>query len=92
MPELSDLQPYLDDEGRLKVLPRSPEMRRLALEYLADEFEFGREYTEREVNTILNAIHTFADPALLRRELFEAGFLNREKSGASYWRTKAKFL
>lgn len=92
MPELSDLQPYLDDEGRLKLLPRQPSLRRLALEFLVTEFEFGRDYTEREVNTLLMTLHTFNDPALLRRELFEAGLLNRDKNGARYWRATARFL
>ena len=44
-------------------------------------------YTEKEVNAILNRCHTFEDWALLRRELFERGYLNRERDGSTYWRT-----
>ena len=29
--------------------------------------------------------HTFGDPALLRRELFERGLVDRVKDGSAYW-------
>lgn len=83
------LKTYLDAEGRLTEWPtrRRQAAQRAALEYLAARFEPGREYTEREVNDLLNSLHTFGDWALLRRELFEKGFLNRARDGSAYWRT-----
>lgn len=62
-------------------------MQRLVLDYLASRFECGRVYTESEVNVLLRQWHTFDDWALLRRELFEQGYLNREKDGSRYWLT-----
>ncbi|NWF70271.1 MAG: DUF2087 domain-containing protein [Chloroflexi bacterium] len=84
----AELSTYIDDEGRLKEWPaRKRQLQRAALEYLASKFETGRAYSEKEVNDLLKQWHTFADWALLRREMFEGGLLNRDKDGARYWRT-----
>lgn len=76
---MDELSPYLDGEGRLKAWPsrkkRSAQLQALAR--LAAQFEPCRDYTEAEVNEILNRHHTFGDWALLRRELFELGLLHR---------------
>ncbi|GAB4368462.1 MAG: DUF2087 domain-containing protein [Elainellaceae cyanobacterium] len=88
MSNLAELANYLDQQGRVKEWPSKrnrSRFRPLVLEYLASKFEFGVTYTEREVNAILNAHHTFGDPALLRRELFEHQFLNRKLDGSAYW-------
>jgi hypothetical protein len=58
------------------------------LEWLADAFECDVQYTEREVNERLDRRHTFQDRALLRRELFENGFLDRTRDGSAYWRRR----
>ena len=58
----------------------------MALEFLAAKFEVGREYSEKEVNEILNQNHTFGDPAMLRRELYIARLLDRTPDGSRYWR------
>lgn len=34
---------------------------------------------------VLNQHHTFADPALLRREMFERKLINRKRDGSAYW-------
>ncbi|MES1147174.1 MAG: DUF2087 domain-containing protein, partial [bacterium] len=57
------------------------------LDNLASAFEVGREYTEKEVNAILNERHTFKDPANLRRTLIERGDLQRTNDGSKYWKT-----
>lgn len=57
----------------------------MALEFLAAKFEMGREYSEKEVNEILNQNHTFGDPALLRRELYMKKLLDRTPDGSRYW-------
>jgi hypothetical protein len=83
------IENYLDAEGRVtrwagrKHFADQP----LILSYLADKFEVGREYTEREINATLKQWHTFEDWALLRRELFEQGYFNRVTNGTRYWRT-----
>ena len=80
---------YLDDEGRITRWPgRKHAVDQTAiLDYLATRFEPGVVYTEKEVNAVLNRFHTFEDWALLRRELFERGYLNRERDGSTYWLT-----
>lgn len=85
MPELKIiLKNFLDDEGRLIKFPAKRKMKLYALFFLAQAFEADREYTEKEVNALLNERHTFADPATLRRELFDYRFLDRSRDGKSY--------
>lgn len=79
------LLPLLDSEGRLRQWPSKRSIQLMALDYLAAQFTPGQVYTEHEVNTLLAEWHTFGDAALLRRELYERGLLNREKDGSAYW-------
>ena len=59
-------------------------MQVFTLFYLASKFELGKNYTEKEVNQILNNWHTFEDWAMLRRDLYEKRFLWRETKGKEY--------
>lgn len=59
-------------------------MKLYALIYLSQKFEQGRTYTEKEVNELLCAWHTFNDPATLRRELYNHRFLDRDPRGTEY--------
>jgi hypothetical protein len=77
---------FLDNNGQVKQWPKKFSDKRLVLAYLATKFEFERSYHEREVNEVLKQWHTFSDWPLLRRELFEQGFLYRNKSGTDYRR------
>jgi hypothetical protein len=93
MTDLSELKNYLDQEGRLTQWPSPRILQRVALDYLATKLEIGQVYSEKDINKLLNLWHTFGDPALLRRELYELGLLNRHKDGAEYWRTpNTKFV
>ena len=67
------------DEGRLTSLPAKASQRRVLLEYFADRFDRGREYSEREVNELLARFHP--DHAALRRYLVDDGLLARERGG-----------
>ena len=78
------LRNFLDADGKLTAFPAKRKMKIYSLVYLADKFEAGREYTEREINNVLYAWHTFADPATLRRELYDYRFLDRSPDGRSY--------
>jgi hypothetical protein len=89
---LAKLENYLDDQGRLKEWPsrrNKGQFQQWALEYLASKFEKGIYYSEKEVNALLNQFHTFGDPALLRRELFERQLVDRVKDGSAYWRRES---
>jgi hypothetical protein len=79
------LRPFIDAEGRLHQWPSRQKVQRMAAAFLARRFEPGRDYTEPEVNLLLMDGHTFADWALLRRVLYDWGFLDRESNGSRYW-------
>lgn len=66
------------DGQRLKEIPASRKKRAVILKQLATEFRAGQRYKETEVNEILLRHHP--DPATLRRELIEAGLLERHQS------------
>lgn len=82
---MEELQPFLDERGRLTALPVKQGKKQLAIAYLAEKFEAGKRYSEKEVNALLKEWHTFGDPATLRRELYNRYFLNREPDGSAYW-------
>ena len=68
--------------GRLIKIPAQLKKQQVILEKIAQEFEPGREYTEREVNIILLDFHD--DVASLRRGLIEHGLMERDHG--LYWR------
>ena len=82
----AELRGYLDREGRLLMWPSKGAKKLHAVRWMARLFSSGRTYSEREVNEILKSNHLFDDHALLRRELFEQGYLGRTPDGKSYWR------
>ncbi len=82
------LKHYLNEAEQLILWPSKPAKRLVVLEYLSQKFERGKEYSEIEVNFILKKWHIFQDHALLRRELFEKGFMDRTLDGRAYWRRK----
>ena len=68
--------------GRLTSIPAQHSKRLVVLDRLAQEFEPGHRYTEKQVNTILRRFHD--DVAALRRYLVDDDFMEREKG--VYWR------
>jgi hypothetical protein len=80
------LQRFLDAQARVTIWPARDSDRMLVMRYLVDKFTPGREYTEREVNTVLKAWHTYEDPATLRRMLIDHRLLRRKPDGRAYWR------
>jgi hypothetical protein len=80
------LAPFLDAQGRLTAWPAKERLRHAAIEYLSTRFLPGRAYSEAEVNALLDGAHTFRDPVLLRRMLFDLGHLDRMRDGSWYWR------
>ena len=85
-PKVADpLKEYKDPDGRINRYPAKHALKALVLDFAAGHFETGVEYTEQEVNAILDAVHSFDDICLLRRELYEQGYLGRERDGSRYW-------
>ncbi len=68
-------------DGRLLSIPAQRTKRRYVLEELARSFEWGRLYSEQEVNAILKRFHE--DVATLRRELIDEQIMMRERG--RYW-------
>jgi hypothetical protein len=69
-------------DGRLLSIPTQHSKRLVVLDRLAQEFEPGLRYSERQVNAILRRWHD--DTASLRRYLVDDGFMEREHG--EYWR------
>ena len=67
----AEIKAFLDEQGRLKALPC--------------KLEAGREYTESEINDVIDDWTAYHDPATLRRELYNCGLLNRTADGRKYW-------
>ena len=78
------LRNFLDAEGKLTAFPAKRKMKLYALLYLAQKIPADADFSEREINDILLDWHTFADPATLRRELYDYRFLDRSRDGKAY--------
>jgi hypothetical protein len=79
------LAAHLNADGTIKQIPYQAGKLRVILDYLVAAFTPGVDYTEKEVNTILRRFHL--DTAGLRRDLIDAGLLQRESDGSRYWRS-----
>ena len=83
---LTELAPFMTLEGQLTALPAKHKKKLAALWYLAGRLEAGRQYTEPEINDLLDAWTLFHDPATLRRELYNKRLLDRSADCSRYWR------
>lgn len=74
-------------DGRLLRLPARRARRVLVLEYLAQSFEPGRRFPEREVDAVLRAWCSGGevDHVTVRRYLVDEGLLSRDHG--VYWRS-----
>ena len=70
-------------DGRLVHLPTKESKRIVVLDHVAQRFEPGRRYTEKQINAALSEIH--ADTATLRRDMVDFGFMDR--ADGEYWRS-----
>src|ERR1700709_1435368 len=70
-------------DGRVRSIPAKAAKRTILLDWLAQDFEIGRRYSEQDVNLILGQRHP--DFAALRRYLVDAGMLDR--ADGAYWRS-----
>ena len=77
------LQNFVGSDGTLTSIPVQRKKRLAVLRWLAEDFQPGRRYPEREVNRILGRHHP--DFAALRRYLVDEELMQRRRS--VYWRT-----
>ncbi|MFN2194859.1 MAG: DUF2087 domain-containing protein [Anaerolineales bacterium] len=74
---------FLTQDGRLRQIPLQGKKLQAVLKYAAGLFTAGRIYTEKEANQVLERLNP--DTAMLRRNLVDYGFLQRERDGSAYW-------
>jgi hypothetical protein len=79
----------LNPDGTIKTLPPQAGKLKVILDYLVQAFTPSTNYTEKEVNTIIRRFHV--DVSGLRRDLVDAGLLDRERDGSRYWRPSTTF-
>lgn len=72
-------------DGRLKEIPVQEKKLVAILKHIAQVFEPGRCYTEKEVNETLKRFHP--DTASLRRAMVDRLMISRESNGSNYWRS-----
>ncbi|MDQ3878350.1 MAG: DUF2087 domain-containing protein [Actinomycetota bacterium] len=73
--------------GRLTSMPSARAKRYAVLDHIAQSFEPGRRYPEKEVNEVLDAY--FDDYVTLRRYLVDEGLLERDHG--KYWRSGGSY-
>lgn len=76
------LSRFLDGD-QLTHIPTNHTKRMMVLDWVANKFETGINYPEREINELLS--RHYPDYASLRRALVDYGFMQRDKG--VYWRT-----
>lgn len=76
------LRVYLEG-SRIKQIPSKRKKERVILQWLAEQFEMGRQYYELDLNEIIKQYHP--DAAYLRRALVAEGFMARDNRNM-YWR------
>jgi hypothetical protein len=81
------LRPFLG-HGKIETIPARQSKRRLLLDVIAQAFEPGVSYPERQVSEFLAALHD--DFAALRRYLVDEDFLSRAEG--QYWRSGGTVL
>ena len=80
------LRAFILPDGRIKEFPAQQKKRLIVLRHVAQSFESGKRYPEKEVNEHL---HRFLDDhASLRRYLIDDKLMQRE--GGFYWRTESE--
>lgn len=78
---------FLDNLGRIKYIPmkKNTEGLMAILLYLATKFELNKQYTESQVNQIIQQWTHDQDYVSIRRELIGRNLLARENDGSAYW-------
>jgi hypothetical protein len=78
------LKGFLDGEGKLRQYPSKMKAKAPAMYYIAAKFEKGRQYSEAEVNSLINSACSFKDPATIRRDMVDNKFFERTADCRSY--------
>lgn len=71
------LKTFMQD-GRIIQIPSQMQKRWIVFEQILQEFEYGKEYTEQQVNELIRKYHD--DHCLIRRSFIEERVMNRENN------------
>ena len=83
---MCELESFMNENKQLVALPAKYKKKLIAYYYLASKIKAGQQYTESDINDILNQWAVFHDPATLRRELYNKHLLNRITDCRFYWK------
>ncbi len=81
----AELRKFLNEDGQIYKYPNKLQAQEMVIGYLVEKLEKGKKYSEKEMNELLNRWHTYKDPARLRRDLVDFGYVNRTADGSEYW-------
>lgn len=77
------LTKYFDGSGMLINFPGKEKRKVIILTEIAARFNPGTEYSEKDINGILEKI--YHDYVMIRRYLIDYGFMDRSADGSRYW-------
>ncbi len=80
-----ELRRFMNRDGQLTQFPTRERDRHLVLRHIAARLTANQIYTEREINERIQSAIAFDDFVTIRRSLFNAGYIGREKDGSRYW-------
>ena len=80
------MEKIINELNQIIRWPKKPSDKKNVIQWLSQHFDFDIQYSEKEVNQIINHHHNFNDIPLLRRELISQKYLDRKKDGSIYWR------
>lgn len=81
---------FFGQDGRLSRWPKKHSHQGLCLWALWARIPARKDFTEREISALLEGQHAFGDYALLRRELFDRGLVDRTPDGRQYRRLERR--
>ena len=76
----------INEFDRIIRWPKKYNDKKRILEWLSNKFKQRKNYSENDVNKIIEKYHAFNDVALLRRELISRKLLYRKNDGTQYWK------
>lgn len=86
--DFPELRSFFNEREQLIAMPAKRKKLLLAVYYLSCKIEPGRDYSESEINDLLDEWTTFHDPATLRRELYNTCLLERAIDCRRYWKAE----
>jgi hypothetical protein len=84
------LKPFMSQDYVLRAWPVKRAIQDLSLWFFWCRFQYQKNYTESQVNQVIQGFLGFTDFALIRRELCNHKLLKRTDDGRHYWRAAAK--